>query len=46
MENIESHQLDENLNNITANFVDIHEIFNKLGNIFNVLIFLSPCQLP
>jgi hypothetical protein len=39
--NVESQQLDEIMNDIAANFVDIPEIFKNLGNDSNVPLFLG-----
>jgi hypothetical protein len=41
IDNIESQQLDEIINDILADFVDIPEIFKKLGNDSNVPLFPS-----
>jgi hypothetical protein len=39
IDNVESQQLDEIMNDIAAYFVDIPEIFKKLGNNSNVPLF-------
>jgi hypothetical protein len=41
IENIENHQLDEIMNDITANFLDIPGIFENLGNDSNVSLFFG-----
>jgi hypothetical protein len=40
-DNVESHKLDEIMNDIGADFVDILEIFKNLGNDSNVPLFLG-----